>query len=88
MGRRYDEAAMAFTVARLVETFIGIACTLLANIIFHPGARPREQLARCIAAALAAAAADDPSLQSQSLLIKSLHQQLALLMRHAVIFYT
>jgi len=88
MGRRYDEAAMAFTVARLVETFIGIACALLADIIFHPGARPREQLARCIAAALAAAAADDPSLQSQSLLIKSLHQQLALLMRHAVIFDT
>jgi len=83
MGRRYDEAAMAFTVARLVETFIGIACALLADIIFHPGARPREQLTRCIAAALAAAAADDSSQSQSQLMMKSLQQQLALLTRHA-----
>jgi len=83
MGRRYDEPAMAFTVARLVETFIGIACALLADIIFHPGARPREQLTRCIAAALAAAAADDSSQSQSQLMMKSLQQQLALLTRHA-----
>jgi hypothetical protein len=80
MGRRYGEPAMAFTVARLVETFIGISCAVLADIIFQPGARPsvqaREQLTRCIAAL---AAADDPS-QSQ---LKSLQSQLALLRRHA-----
>ncbi|RLM84473.1 uncharacterized protein C2845_PM04G01500 [Panicum miliaceum] len=80
MGRRYDEPAMAFTVARLVETFIGISCAVLADIIFQPGARPsvqaREQLTRCIIAALAAA--DDPSSQSLQL-NKSLQQ----LRRHA-----
>nr|CAB3490652.1 unnamed protein product [Digitaria exilis] len=53
MGRRYDEPPMAFTMARLVETFIGISCAVVADVLFQPGARPsvkaREQLTRCIA---------------------------------------
>jgi hypothetical protein len=54
MGHPYDEAPMAFTIARLVETFIGISCAVLADLVFQPGARPsvqaRKPLARCIAA--------------------------------------
>ncbi|OEL38676.1 hypothetical protein BAE44_0000305, partial [Dichanthelium oligosanthes] len=83
MGRRYDEPPMAFTVARLVETFIGISCAVLADILFQPGARPsvqaREKLTRCIASLADCFAGADP-LQSQ---LKSLQAQLALLRRHA-----
>jgi len=43
MGRRYDEAAMAFTVARLVETFIGIACALLARPLHRRRACSRSR---------------------------------------------
>ena len=61
MGRRYDQAPMAFTITRLVETFIGISCAVLADLVFQPGARPsvqaREQLARCIAATIEEGAA-------------------------------
>ncbi|TKV98828.1 hypothetical protein SEVIR_8G000900v4 [Setaria viridis] len=81
MGRRYDESPMAFTVARLVETFIGISCAVMADILFQPGARPsvkaREHLTRCIATTLAASSADGPS-QSQVI-----SKSLALLRRHA-----
>ncbi|CAN6171607.1 unnamed protein product [Urochloa humidicola] len=91
MGRRYDEPPMAFTVSRLVETFIGIACAVMADIIFQPGARPsvkaREQLTRCIATTLAAccAADDDASASgpSQSQLIHNNNKGLTLLRRHA-----
>ncbi|KAK8450280.1 hypothetical protein SEVIR_7G340557v4 [Setaria viridis] len=83
MGRRYDETPMAFTVARLVETFVGISCTVMADILFQPGARPsakaREHLTRCIATTLlAASSADGPSSQSQVI-----SKSLALLRRHA-----
>ena len=61
MGRRYDQAPRAFTITRLVETFIGISCAVLADLVFQPGARPsvqaREQLARCIPATIEEGAA-------------------------------
>uniref|UniRef100_A0A0E0MIJ7 BRO1 domain-containing protein n=1 Tax=Oryza punctata TaxID=4537 RepID=A0A0E0MIJ7_ORYPU len=45
---------MAFTVARLVETFIGLACIVVADLVFQPAARPSTkataQLERCLAA--------------------------------------
>lgn len=54
VGRRYDEPPMAFTVARLVETFIGLACIIVADLVFQPAARPSTkataQLDRCLAA--------------------------------------
>uniref|UniRef100_A0A0D9XN13 Integral membrane bound transporter domain-containing protein n=1 Tax=Leersia perrieri TaxID=77586 RepID=A0A0D9XN13_9ORYZ len=54
VGRRYDEPPMAFTMARLVETFIGLACTVVADLVFQPAARPsakaKAQLARCLKA--------------------------------------
>ncbi|CAN6339287.1 unnamed protein product [Urochloa humidicola] len=90
MGRRYNEPPMAFTVSRLVETFIGIACAVMADIIFQPGARPsvkaREQITCCITTTLAAcsAADDDASASgpSQSQLIHNNNKGLALLRGH------
>ncbi|KAL6875660.1 hypothetical protein ACP4OV_013173 [Aristida adscensionis] len=77
MGRRYDELPMAFAAARLVETFIGIACAALADLAFQPGARPaaraRAQLAACVAALRDCAARRRPptgSLQSQLALLR------------------
>ncbi|KAF8650660.1 hypothetical protein HU200_063812 [Digitaria exilis] len=81
MGRRYDEPPMAFTMARLVETFIGISCAVVADVLFQPGARPsvkaREQLTRCIATlarCFTTSVVDDPP--PPELLLQ---QQLALL---------
>ncbi|KAL6591691.1 hypothetical protein ACP70R_049763 [Stipagrostis hirtigluma subsp. patula] len=83
MGRRYDEAPMAFTVARLVETFIGISCAVVADLVFQPGARPsvqaRAQLAACIAAIRDCfAAPPGPEVAT----LRRVHQQLALLRKY------
>jgi hypothetical protein len=83
MGRRYDEAPMAFTIARLVETFIGISCAVLADLVFQPGARPsvqaREQLTRCIAAlADCCCLVAEPSSE-----LKRVQQELVLLRKYA-----
>ncbi|KAK3119519.1 hypothetical protein QOZ80_9AG0671710 [Eleusine coracana subsp. coracana] len=87
MGRRYDEPPMAFTVARLVETFIGIACVVLADLLFHPGKRPsvlaRAHLARCVATlthCFSAAVTDDDDHHHQ--LFRKLKQELSLLRKH------
>ncbi|CAN6348723.1 unnamed protein product [Urochloa humidicola] len=84
MGRRYDEPPMAFTVSRLVETFIGIACAVMADILFQPRARPslmaRDQLTRCITTMLLLANDDDAGRESQS---QQVLASLALLRRHA-----
>ncbi|CAM0145726.1 unnamed protein product [Urochloa decumbens] len=88
MGRRYEEPPMAFTVSRLIETFIGIACAVMADILFQPRARPslmaRGQLTRCITTMLLLANDDDvgrgPLSQSQS---QQVLASLALLRRHA-----
>lgn len=68
VGRRYDEPPAAFTIARLMETFIGLSCTMVADLVFQPAARPsaraRAQVSRCLAAlrdCLAASSADDAS---------------------------
>ncbi|CAN6361994.1 unnamed protein product [Urochloa humidicola] len=93
MGRRYDEPPMAFTISRLVETFIGIACTVMADILFQPGARPslkaRDQLTRCIATMLAACRScscsaddDDASTSGPSQSLANNNKSLALLRRH------
>ncbi|KAL6640619.1 hypothetical protein ACP70R_021742 [Stipagrostis hirtigluma subsp. patula] len=84
MGRRYDEAPMAFTVARLVETFIGISCAVAADLVFQPGARPsvqaRAQLAACIAAIRDCFVAHPgPEVAT---LMRRVQQQLALLRKH------
>jgi hypothetical protein len=85
VGRRYDEAPMAFTIARLVETFIGISCAVLADLVFQPGARPsvqaKAQLTRCIAALADCCLAAD--LSSSELLLKRVQQELALLRKYA-----
>lgn len=87
MGRRYDEPPMAFTIARLVETFIGISCVVLADLVFQPGARPsvqaREQLARCIAALAACSRLVVAEPAASSELLKRVQQELALLRKHA-----
>ncbi|XP_062203075.1 uncharacterized protein LOC133905322 [Phragmites australis] len=84
MGRRYDEPPMAFTIARLVETFLGISCAVLADLVFQPGARPsvqaREQLTGCIASLAGCFA---PNLSQSQLRVKVVQQQLALLRKHA-----
>lgn len=87
MGRRYDEPPMAFIIARLIETFIGISCAVVADLLFQPGARPsvkaREHLTRCIATTLLAASSsgsDADGGQSQSLIMT---KALALLRRYA-----
>ncbi|KAJ1273644.1 hypothetical protein BS78_05G000500 [Paspalum vaginatum] len=81
VGRRYDEPPMAFTMARLVETFIGISCAVLADLVFQPGARPsvqaREQLTRCIAAL-----ADDDGGAYVELKLKRLQLALLRLRKH------
>ncbi|CAN6380294.1 unnamed protein product [Urochloa humidicola] len=95
MGRRYNEPPMAFTISRLVETFIGIACTVMADILFQPGARPslkaRDQLTRCIATMLAACRScscscsaddDDASTSGPSQSLANNNKSLALLRRH------
>ncbi|CAL4904680.1 unnamed protein product [Urochloa decumbens] len=86
MGRRYDEPPMAFTVSRLVETFIGIACAVMADILFQPRARPslmaRDQLTRCITTMLLLANDDDAGRESQSQQVLA-SLALALLRRHA-----
>ena len=84
MGRRYDEAPMAFTIARLVETFIGISCAVLADLVFQPGARPsvqaREQLTRCIAVlADRCCLVAEPSSE-----LKRVQQELVLLRKYAM----
>ena len=83
MGRRYDQAPMAFTITRLVETFIGYSCAVLADLVFQPGARPsvqaREQLTRCIAAlADCCCLVAEPSSE-----LKRVQQELVLLRKYA-----
>ncbi|XP_006664967.2 uncharacterized protein LOC102716927 [Oryza brachyantha] len=86
VGRRYDEPPMAFTVSRLVETFIGLACTVVADLVFQPAARPSakatKQLARCLAT-LACCFNDDDSWGGQtSTKVKAVQEQVALLKRY------
>ena len=70
MGRRYDQAPMAFTITRLVETFIGISCGVLADLVFQPGARPSVQ-----------AGSSSPGASPR--LLKRVQQELALLRKYA-----
>ncbi|GJN28538.1 hypothetical protein PR202_gb16677 [Eleusine coracana subsp. coracana] len=90
MGRQYDEPPMAFTVARLVETFIGIACVVLADLLFHPGKRPsvlaRAHLARCVATLThcfsAAPPDDDDDDGDRHQLFAKVKQELSLLRKY------
>ncbi|KAF0904737.1 hypothetical protein E2562_036868 [Oryza meyeriana var. granulata] len=88
VGRRYDEPPMAFTVARLVETFIGLACTVVADLIFQPAARPSTkataQLERCLAALTGCfneADDDDDDTWGPQMKVKAVQEQVALLER-------
>ncbi|XP_040384587.1 uncharacterized protein LOC102704861 [Oryza brachyantha] len=86
VGRRYDEPPMAFTVSRLVETFIGLACTVVADLVFQPAVRPSakatKQLVRCLAT-LACCFNDDDSCGGQtSTKVKAVQEQVALLKRY------
>ncbi|KAF0889698.1 hypothetical protein E2562_030174 [Oryza meyeriana var. granulata] len=88
VGRRYDEPPMVFTVARLVETFIGLACTVVADLIFQPAARPSTkataQLERCLAALTGCfneADDDDDDTWGPQMKVKAVQEQVALLER-------
>nr|BAK01191.1 predicted protein [Hordeum vulgare subsp. vulgare] len=90
VGRRYDEAPMAFTVTRLVETFIGLSCTVATDLVFQrkarPTARARAQLHRCIAAlqdCVVGLAPTSSAKQQQQQQHKTLLEQVALLKKYA-----
>ncbi|KAM0910215.1 hypothetical protein ACQ4PT_014303 [Festuca glaucescens] len=86
VGRRYDEAPMAFTITRLVETFIGLSCTVATDLVFQrkarPTARARAQFHRCIAA-LRDCVNGLASTSSANQQLKVLLEQVALLKKHA-----
>ncbi|XP_020201766.2 uncharacterized protein [Aegilops tauschii subsp. strangulata] len=89
VGRRYDEAPMAFTITRLVETFIGLSCTVATDLVFQrkarPTARARAQLHRCIAALRECVVGLAPtSSAKQQQQHKTLLEQVALLKKYAV----
>lgn len=89
VGRRYDEAPMAFTITRLVETFIGLSCTVATDLVFQrkarPTARARAQLHRCIAALreCVVGLALTSSAKQQQQQHKTLLEQVALLKKYA-----
>ncbi|XP_044380729.1 uncharacterized protein [Triticum aestivum] len=92
VGRRYDEAPMAFTITRLVETFIGLSCTVATDLVFQrkarPTARARAQLHRCIAALRECVVGLTPTSsakqqQQQQQQHKTLLEQVALLKKYA-----
>jgi hypothetical protein len=86
VGRRYDEAPMTFTITRLVETFIGLSCTVAADLVFQrkarPTARARAQLHRCIAALRECVNGLSPTSSKQQQQ-KALLEQVALLKKYA-----
>lgn len=87
VGRRYDEPPMAFTISRLVETFIGLSCTVATDLAFQPKATPsaraRTQLPRCFTA-LRDCLTRLPSLRkNQQEQHKMLLEQVALLGKYA-----
>uniref|UniRef100_A0ACD5XY44 Uncharacterized protein n=1 Tax=Avena sativa TaxID=4498 RepID=A0ACD5XY44_AVESA len=85
VGRRYDEAPMAFTITRLVETFIGLSCTVVADLVFQrkarPTARARAQLHHCITALQECV--DGLATTSSAKQQKVLLEQVALLKKYA-----
>ncbi|KAM3274255.1 hypothetical protein ACQJBY_043423 [Aegilops geniculata] len=88
VGRRYDEAPMAFTITRLVETFIGLSCTVATDLVFQRKARPTAragaQLHRCIAALRECVVGLAPtSSAKQQQQHKTLLEQVALLKKYA-----
>lgn len=86
VGRRYDEVPMTFTITRLVETFIGLSCTVATDLVFQrkarPTARARAQLHRSIAA-LRECVDGLASTSSANQQLKMLLEQVALLKKYA-----
>ncbi|CAM0950606.1 unnamed protein product [Alopecurus aequalis] len=87
VGRRYDEAPMAFTITRLVETFIGLSCTVAADLVFQrkarPTARARAQLHRCIKALRECVDGLSPTSSAKQQQQKNFLEQVALLKKYA-----
>lgn len=81
---------MAFTITRLVETFIGLSCTVATDLVFQrkarPTARARAQLHRCVAVLRECVVGLAPasSAKQQQQQHKTLLEQVAQLKKYAV----